>query len=122
MEPLKKPDVATNESSGLTNHTGGNCNKNPVIRQGTKEYEILNALVSGKSLNRFQAARDHFDSCLNSTISTLQSKGISIHRQFEKVSCVNGAKKADVCRYWLEPDQIEVANKLLGLKNTVMMS
>jgi hypothetical protein len=115
MESLKKPDVATNEASGLSNITSGNCNKNPVIRKDTKEYEILHALVSGKSLNRFQAARDHFDSCLNSTVSTLQSKGISIHRQFEKVPCVNSTKTVDVCRYSLLPSEIEKAEQLLGV-------
>lgn len=113
MEQLKKPDVATNEASGLSNNTGDNCSKKPIIRKGTKEFIILSTLVAGQFLNRFEAARLH-DTCLNSTISTLQSKGISIHRQFEKVRCVNGTKTTDVMRYRLLPSEIEKVQRLLG--------
>jgi len=114
MNQLKKPDVATNEPSGLSNNTGSNCSKKPVIRIGTKEHVILSALVAGQSLNRFEAARLH-DTCLNSTISSLQGKGISIHREFEKVRCVNGTKTTDVMRYRLLPSEIEKAEMFLGV-------
>lgn len=111
MTEIKKP--APTKTTGLENCNDTNSNTNPKIRKGTKEYAILSALASGRSLNRFQAMELH-DTCLNSTISTLQGKGIRIHRIFEKVPCVHGVKKTDVCRYSLTPDQLPKARELLG--------
>ena len=114
MKQLKKPDKSFAAMSGLSNNTDSYCSKKPAIREGTKEHVILSALVAGQSLNRFEAARLH-DTCLNSTISKLQGKGISIHREFEKVRCVNGTKTTDVMRYKLLPHEIEKAERLLGV-------
>jgi len=88
--------------------------KSQRVVPGTKEHAILSALAVGQSLNRFEAIALH-DTALNSTISTLQSKGIRIHRVFEKVPCVHGTKKTDVCRYSLTPDQVPIAMELLGV-------
>jgi len=92
-----------------------NCNsKFSKVKKNTKEYVILAALASGRSLNRFEAIQLH-DTCLNSTVATLQSKGISIFREFEKVRCVNKTKTVDVMRYRLLPTEIEKAQKLLAV-------
>jgi len=122
MESIKKPGTFDEGTPSFINNSSVKDNtKEPRVKPGTKEHVILSVLADGQSLNRFEAIRLH-DTALNSTISSLEKKGITISRKWEKVLCVNSTKKAYVCRYWLEPDQIEVANKLLGLKNTVMMS
>jgi len=124
MENLESclPGRQTGENTEKYRNKPLKNSSNPVIiKHDTKLFNILSVLAAGDSLNRFQAI-NHNDTTLNSTISSLGEKGIIISRKWEKVPCVNGTKKADVCRYWLEPDQIEVAKKLLGLKNTVMMS
>jgi len=90
-----------------------NCNTK--VRKGTKEYSVLSALVEGRSFNRFEAARELSDWCLHSTVSTLQGKGILIHREFEKVPCLGGDKTTDVMRYRLLPDQLNIGRALLGL-------
>jgi hypothetical protein len=81
----------------------------------TKLANILNLLLSGRSLNRFDAEHHH-DHCLNTTISTLQNgQGIVIDRQRETVPCVRGTASVSVSRYWLnnKPDNIKRARDLL---------
>jgi len=87
--------------------------KAPKVKPGTKEFVILSVLAAGRSLNRFEAIRLH-DTALNSTISTLQGKGLTIDRKFEKVSCMDNTKKVDVCRYSLPHDQFGKAQQLMG--------
>ena len=82
----------------------------------TKLATILGLLVSGRSLNRFEAEHHH-DHCLNSTISTLQNgHDITIEREREKVPCLNGTATVSVSRYWLntKPDNIKRARDLLA--------
>src|SRR3990172_3504088 len=71
--------------------------KVPRVKPGTKEHVILSVLANGRSLNRFEAIHLN-DTALNSTIATLQGKGLQIHRERETVPCVNGSKSVDVCR------------------------
>ena len=82
----------------------------------TKLANILNLLVSGRSLNRFDAEHHH-DHCLNTTISTLQNgQGIVIDRQRETVPCLSGAASVSVFRYWInnKPYNIKRARDLLA--------
>lgn len=82
----------------------------------TKLASILGLLVSGRSLNRFEAEHHH-DHCLNTTISTLQNgHGIVIDRERETVPCLRGAASVSVNRYWLNtcPDNIQRARVLLA--------
>jgi hypothetical protein len=82
----------------------------------TKLAKILNLLVSGRSLNRFDAEYHH-DHCLNTTISTLQNgHGIQIDRERESVPCLSGTATASVSRYWLntKPENIKRALDLLA--------
>lgn len=66
-------------------------------KENTKEMSILEALRTGRSLNRFEAERlgDH---CLHSTISTLRSKGYSFYDEWERVP-TRFNKEARVKRY-----------------------
>ena len=92
MNTNRKPAALGKGQTGLITDSGNKSNtKQTRVKSGTKEHTILSALADGRSLNRFEAITLH-DTALNSTISTLQGKGLRIHRKFEKVSCVNGKK------------------------------
>jgi hypothetical protein len=116
MTRKEKPAALGRGQAGVTKVSAAKYIK--TIRPGTKEFMILNVLAADRSLNRFEAARLH-DTCLNSTISTLQSKGLCIHREWEKVPCVNGTKVVTVCRYSLPADELPKARRLLGLDTDV---
>jgi hypothetical protein len=62
-----------------------------------KEQTILQTMVAGRSLNRFEAETlgDH---CLHTTIATLRSKGYLFHDEWEWVSTRFG-KEVHVKRY-----------------------
>jgi hypothetical protein len=49
----------------------------------SKKSRILAVLREGVSLNRFEAAAKHSDSCLNSTISQLRANGQNILDEWE---------------------------------------
>jgi len=100
------------------NNTGSTTETNykrkiPKVKPGTKEHIILSVLASGRSINRFEAIKLH-DTALNSTISTLQGKGIQINRKWERIPCVDNTKFTDVRRYSLSPDQLDKAYQLMG--------
>ena len=117
MNPLKKP-VASGKSktTGFQKITESNNSTNTLkVKPGTKEYAVLSALITGRSFNRFDAERELHDHCLHSTVSTLQGKGIFIYRENEKVPCLGGLKLVDVKRYRLLPNEIEKAQRLLGV-------
>lgn len=94
----------------MTERSGLNTSKK------TKLETILILLVSGRSLNRFDAEHHH-DHCLNTTISTLQNgHGIVIDRERETVPCLSGTASVIVSRYWIntKPDNIKRARDLLA--------
>ena len=62
-----------------------------------KETTILQTLVGGRSLNRFEA-EPLGDHCLHSTIATLRGKGYLFHDQWEDVPTRFG-KTVRVKRY-----------------------
>jgi len=66
-----------------------------------KWQRVLAALVSGKSYNRFEAERHLNDHCLHTTVSTLQSMGLTVQREFETVPGYLNIPTR-VCRYWLD--------------------
>lgn len=79
-----------------------------------KWKRVLRALASGRSFHRFEAERELHDHSLHSTVSTIQSKGIAVARRWERVPGFMGIP-TDVCRYWLEPEAIQAAKRLLGI-------
>jgi hypothetical protein len=82
----------------------------------TKLANILRQLVTGQSLNRFEAEHHH-DHCLNNTVSALQNGyGIAIERKRESVPCLGGVAIVSVNRYWLntKPENIKQARDLLA--------
>lgn len=85
-------------------------------KASTKISTILRALLSGQSLNRFEAENLH-DHCLHSTVSTLQNDfGIKIDRITEVVPCLRGRKRTPCRRYWLlrTPENLDAARALLA--------
>lgn len=94
----------------------GQINTQTPIKAPSKIYRVLAHLVSGETLNRFEAERigDH---CLNSTISDLSnSYGLLFTRTPEKVSNRWGIA-CDVIRYSLPPSELERASNVLALLN-----
>src|SRR5262245_42639838 len=77
-----------------------------------KWKRVLLALHEGETLNRFEAERLLHDHCLHSTVSTIQSKGVTIRRQLEKVPGFMGIP-TECCRYWLAPESRQRARELL---------
>lgn len=84
--------------------------------KSTNLATILAVLVSGRSLNRFEAEHHH-DHCLNSTISALQNThGTGTERERESVPCLGGMSTVSVNRDWLntKPDNVKRARDLLA--------
>jgi len=81
----------------------------------TKIETVFEALMTGKSYNRFQAERLLHDHCLHSTISTIEKKyRITVSRKYETVPCHGGSTK--VCRYWIEHEERDRFNTLKAKK------
>lgn len=81
---------------------------NPAIK--TKTARVLEAFMTGRSYNRFQAETQLHDHCLHSTVSTIQKKHrIAINRKFETVRGYQGIP-TQCCRYWIEPRERERFN------------
>lgn len=73
----------------------------------TKNERVFQALMSGRSFNRFEAERQLFDHCLHSTVATLEMKHrITISREYETVSGYMG-RPTRCCRYWISEEEIK---------------
>jgi len=73
----------------------------------SKNERVFQALMSGRSFNRFEAERQLFDHCLHSTVATLEKKhDITISRKYEAVRGYMGAS-TKCCRYWIEKEEIK---------------
>lgn len=84
-------------------------------RPTPKIKRVLQALASGQSLNRWDAARNLRDSCLNSTIAEIEGRlGLTISRHWETVPGYAGVPTR-CCRYHLAPEQLLAAQRLLGV-------
>jgi hypothetical protein len=82
------------------------------MKPPSKKARVLLALTQS-SYNRFEAERQLHDHCLHTTVSTLPNQhGIEVNRKFESVRGFMGAK-AKVCRYWIAPENVDSALKLV---------
>lgn len=93
------------ESSMTLIGSGGSTSK----RQ-TKAKAILKVLLSGATLNRFEA-ESYADHCLHSTISGLERYGLVFGRRWERVPCMRGTSTVRCKRYWLsqQPENLNRA-------------
>jgi hypothetical protein len=85
------------------------CNSS---RTPLKWKRVLRAFLEGQTLNRFEAERTVHDHCLHSTVSTIQSKGVTIQRRTERVPGYMGIP-TECCRYWIAPESSQRARELL---------
>lgn len=80
----------------------------------SKICRVLAILISGRSLNRFEAEREG-EHCLHSTVAVLSNTHcLLITRTPEKVP-TNWGASCRVIRYRLAPSHIDRAEKLLAL-------
>jgi hypothetical protein len=80
----------------------------------SKICRVLTILISGRTLNRFEAEREG-EHCLHTTISALANKhGLLFVRTPETVP-TNWGASCRVIRYRLAPSHIDRAEKLLAL-------
>jgi len=94
---------ATRETTLKSNHTP----------RPKKWQRVLRAFLTGRTLNRFEAATDLQDWCLHSTVSGLQRRNLVIHRRGESVPGAFGPVYC--CRYALAPESFEKARELLRI-------
>lgn len=73
----------------------------------TKKARVFEAFLRGEKHTRFTAARELHDTCLHSTVSTLQHDyGIQIARTLVTVPGYMGSP-TQCCLYWLEQEEID---------------
>lgn len=101
--PAATGNEATNQSTHAPKHN----------KPQTKINRVFLALASGRSYNRFEAARELHDTCLHSTVSDIQQRfDVQIDRSFEVVPGYQGAP-THVCRYRLiGPELIKARQRL----------
>ena len=77
-----------------------------------KWQRVLRAFVDGRSLNRFEAARELRDWVLPTTVSQLERRGILIFRHDETVPGAYGP--VHCCRYRIAPASVALGHELLS--------
>jgi len=83
------------------------------IRRGTKRYNVVQYLASGKKIHRFQAERLLHEHVLPSTVAAFQREfSIPVARELITVRGYGGSK-VSVAQYWMTPDAQKAAAKLL---------
>lgn len=81
-----------------------------------KIHRVFQALLEGKSINRFEAEVQLYDHCLPSTISSIQEKyNVEVCRKYESVSGYRG-RPVRCCRYRISPEEIERYIKNISIK------
>ena len=85
---------------------------NDSSSQGEKWRRILLLMTKGAKLTRFDVER-YGDHCFNTNVSVIGKKGITISR--EPITLEGRFGKIYCKRYWLEPEEIEKALRLLGV-------
>lgn len=90
----------------------GDGNSQTGIRT-EKWSRILLLLTNGAKLTRFDVEQ-YGDHCFNTNVSVIGKKGITISRE---PTTIEGRFGTIHCkRYWLEPEEIAKALRLLGVK------
>ena len=87
--------------------------KQPQNKVPTKIERVLAYLLTGQSLNRFEAERIVNDHCLHSTMSALKNRYDIIYK--EKPELVPGwnQQPTRVMRYWLSSEMYNKAIEVL---------
>lgn len=102
----------TSPAAGSTADTGIGSKRINDSATPRKWQRVLRAFTDGRTLNRFEAARELRDWCLNTTVSQLEARGVTIHRRDETVPGHYGDVRC--CRYWLALESVQCAQGLLN--------
>jgi hypothetical protein len=84
-----------------------------ITPKQTKLQRVLSAFMAGKTLNRFEAARELRDWCLHSTVSELEGKGVLIDRTPETVPGAYGPVHCKRYKLNTEPGNVARADDVL---------
>lgn len=117
--PPDNRGAAGADTTGTREDTTGNAGKPtatpaPAQPRPRKWARVLRAFADGKTYNRFDAYRELRDSCLNTTVSQIERRGVRILRREETVPGAFGP--VHCCRYWLAPESRARALELLGAR------
>jgi len=119
MDNSRKSPPQRHLGVGLEDIANTNIARNG-IKFPSKIIRVLSALISGRMLNRYEAAEDPtiFDTCLNTTISEIQHRlGIPVARKYRTVVGYAGYP-VTFCQYWLEPNARLMAWLILDNHNS----
>jgi hypothetical protein len=83
------------------------------LRTGTKIHRVLTEFFAGRQIHRFQAEQ-FGDHALHSTVSSLETLGLKFERKSISLPTRYG-RDCHVKLYWLAPESMPVAAKMLGL-------
>ncbi|HZQ71697.1 MAG TPA: hypothetical protein VFB08_02175 [Burkholderiales bacterium] len=114
MNEIQRPAAGGTAGPGLDQQQGradGSATSRGA--QPRKWQRVLRAFVDGATLNRFDAWRELRDSCLNTTVSQIERRGITILRAEETVPGAYGSE-VHCMRYRLAPESLQRARELLG--------
>ena len=110
------PPPTTEKTKPAQRHTATGSRiqltKSDSTSRPRKWKRILGVFLAGRSLHRFEA-EPIGDHALHSTVSRLQSFGVTILRKEETVPGYMGTPTR-VMRYWLAPESVALARELLG--------
>lgn len=106
-------DGVSAEGRETTQRSAPRIRQKQPIRKDTKIASVLAELARGNRLTRFDAERLCYDHVLNSTISEIEKRGITVSREEVTVPGHRGST-VRCSRYWLDPAETEKAAVLLG--------
>ncbi len=102
--------------AGRNHRAGRNTSTTQHSTPSPRKWERILRVLCNRSLTRFEAIADYHDTCLNSTVATIQRKGVRVDRHVEAIPGYQGAS-VRCCRYWIAKDQREAAERLLSTQN-----
>lgn len=108
-QPIKSPRAAT---GGLL-QSSIDSQKSSTTTPPPKWKRVLAALAAGRSLNRWEAARELRDWCLHSTVAGLETRGLRIDRSDEVIEGHFGPIHCK--RYRINPASLDLARRLLNI-------
>lgn len=115
MDDIKQDDLKNKVVSAATQTASG---KTKQQNHHTKKASMIKAFihVGERGLNCFEAVKFH-DYVLRTTVSDLEkSCGLKFLRKWETLPNTFG-KTTDCMRYWLDDENIKLANALIGSEN-----
>lgn len=111
--PTVTPAAGSGDSKQRTSSASTLPPSPKPVKSDTKLHAVLAELARGNRMTRFDAERLCHDHVLNSTVSEIERRGITVSREEATVPGHRGST-VRCARYWLEPAEAEKAAVLLG--------